>query len=152
MGSKRCSNFSLPLYLWDAKQHPIRTSSVTAMRKPRLPILIGDCKLTPGRPANEFPSCLESRPIWPVELLPVLICCSMRTRPIPIFVLVIAVACPLSARANELKNSTLAAFNRYVQLTEERIAKEEAPDGVFLAVDDLTMEQRRVALQRLKSG
>jgi hypothetical protein len=58
----------------------------------------------------------------------------------------------LSAYANELKNSTLAAFNRYVQLTEERITKEEAPGGVFLSVDDLSMEQRRVALQRLKSG
>jgi hypothetical protein len=64
--------------------------------------------------------------------------------------LTIALAVP--ARANELKKPTLDAFNHYVQLTEARIAKEEAPGGVFLSIDDLTVEQHRVALQRLKGG
>src|SRR3954468_1512338 len=69
-----------------------------------------------------------------------------------VFAILLSVALSVPACANELKDSTLAAFNRYVRLTEERIAKEEAPGGVFLSLDDLTMEQRRVALQRLKSG
>jgi hypothetical protein len=64
----------------------------------------------------------------------------------------IALALFLPARANELKKPTLDAFNHYVQLTEARIAKEEAPGGMFLAIDDLTMEQRKTALQQLKSG
>jgi hypothetical protein len=64
--------------------------------------------------------------------------------------LTIALAVP--ARANELKKPTLDAFNHYVELTEARIAKEEAPGGVFLSIDDLTMEQRKNALQQLKAG
>ena len=63
-----------------------------------------------------------------------------------------AMALFLPAHANELKKPTLDAFNRYVQLTEARIASEEAAGGVFLSVDDLTMEQRRNAIQRLKGG
>jgi hypothetical protein len=58
----------------------------------------------------------------------------------------------LPAQASELKKPTIDGFNHYVRLTEERIAKEEAPGGVFLSVDDLTMDQRKDALQRLKSG
>lgn len=77
----------------------------------------------------------------------------MRSRAHQIAVTVLfLVALSLPARANELKKPTLDAFNHYVELTEARIAKEEAPGGIFLAVDDLTMEQRRTALQRLKAG
>src|SRR3954469_15321423 len=69
-----------------------------------------------------------------------------------VFAVLLSVALSAPARANELKKPTLDAFNHYVELTESRIAKEEAPGGVFLSIDDLTMEQRRAALQRLKSG
>jgi len=64
--------------------------------------------------------------------------------------MIVAVCAP--ATANELKKPTIDAFDLYVELTEARIAKEETPGGVFLSIDDLTMEQRRNAIQRLKGG
>jgi hypothetical protein len=77
----------------------------------------------------------------------------MRTRPHQFALAsLLTLALCSTAYANELKKPTVDAFNRYVQLTEARIAREEGSEGMFLSVDDLTMEQRSIAIQRLKTG
>jgi hypothetical protein len=54
--------------------------------------------------------------------------------------------------AAELTSSTVAAFDRYVQLTEARIQTEVAGDHAFLWVDRLNEEKRSDALGRLRRG
>ncbi len=56
------------------------------------------------------------------------------------------------ARAADLQPATLAAFTRYVQLTEARIAADEADPARFLWIDTLTGDHRRDALATLGRG
>lgn len=52
----------------------------------------------------------------------------------------------------DLNDETLAAFNRYVQATESRIAKEIARPGAFLYLDGLPEPARERALEALQRG
>lgn len=54
--------------------------------------------------------------------------------------------------AAELKPETVAAFDRYVQQTEARMAAETLPDGAFLYPDSLAGSQKNDAYQRLRRG
>lgn len=54
--------------------------------------------------------------------------------------------------APELKPATLAAFDRYVQLTEARMAGETAGASPFLWIDRQPDQDRRPLLQRLARG
>jgi hypothetical protein len=44
------------------------------------------------------------------------------------------------------------AFDRYIQLTEERVTHDLAPGGAFLNVDALTAAEREAAYARLRAG
>lgn len=59
---------------------------------------------------------------------------------------------PLTARAFELKPATLGAFDRYVQLTEARMAGETGGASPFLWIDRQPEKDRGVLLQRLNRG
>ncbi len=54
------------------------------------------------------------------------------------------------ASAAELKASTIAAFDHYVQLTEQRMAAE--PPQAFLRIDSLPADQRAAGNVRLRAG
>lgn len=56
------------------------------------------------------------------------------------------------AKAATLKPETRAAFERYVQLTDERNQRELKGSGAFLWIDALPAEQRAKAYARLASG
>jgi hypothetical protein len=58
----------------------------------------------------------------------------------------------LAAPAEELKPATREAFDRYVQLSEQIIAKEESPGGAFLLVDGLPEKDRSAAMVQLQKG
>lgn len=53
--------------------------------------------------------------------------------------------------AEQLKPETVAAFNHYVELSEQRMAG-EIRSGPFLQIDGLPTKDRDVALARLKNG
>lgn len=53
--------------------------------------------------------------------------------------------------AEKLKPETVAAFDQYVQFTEERMSK-ELSGGSFFRVDGLAPQDRAAALERLKKG
>jgi len=53
--------------------------------------------------------------------------------------------------AEQLRPETAAAFDHYVELSEQRISQ-ELNSGPFLRVDALPQSQREVAYERLKSG
>lgn len=56
------------------------------------------------------------------------------------------------ARAAQLKQVTIQAFNHYVALSEDRIASEiREPDG-FLWIDRLSAERRQPLLEKLRQG
>jgi len=55
------------------------------------------------------------------------------------------------SRAVELKPETNATFNRYVQLTEQRM-QNDLQSGPFLWVDGLPMQQQKAASEGLKRG
>jgi hypothetical protein len=57
---------------------------------------------------------------------------------------------PLSAA--QLDPRTIAAFDRYVRLTAERMAEELRVGKVFLRLDSLPADERRARLERLKRG
>lgn len=57
-----------------------------------------------------------------------------------------------TASAEDLKLATREAFERYVQLSEQVIAKEEAPGGTFLLVDGLPENDRSAAMAKLRAG
>ncbi len=57
-----------------------------------------------------------------------------------------------SAAAVELKPQTVRAFDRYVQLTEERMRTEVDGEAPFLWLDRLGASERDEALARLRSG
>jgi hypothetical protein len=56
-----------------------------------------------------------------------------------------------AATAKQMKPETVAAFNEYVRLTEQRIAREEN-SGPFLWVDSAPPEQRDSVYARLRRG
>src|SRR5450755_2297581 len=56
-----------------------------------------------------------------------------------------------SGRAVDLKPETNTAFNRYVQLTEQRM-QNDLQSGSFLWVDGLPKQQREEVSERLKRG
>ncbi len=70
------------------------------------------------------------------------------SRLIPALMLLLAAA----AQATELKQPTIDAFNRYVQLTEQRLAAELGHGAAFLRVDGLPAAQRQSAYDRLHNG
>ena len=59
---------------------------------------------------------------------------------------------PSPTGASELKQHTAQAFDRYVQLTEDRIQSEVADPGNFLHVDSLPEKERDAILERAHSG
>jgi hypothetical protein len=61
-------------------------------------------------------------------------------------------ALPFTARAFELKPATLGAFDRYVQLTEARMAGETGGASPFLWIDRQSDNDRGRLLQRLNRG
>jgi hypothetical protein len=56
------------------------------------------------------------------------------------------------AQAAELKQKTIAAFDRYVAATEARFANELRPGGSFLYIDGLGPDQRRASYDQLRQG
>jgi hypothetical protein len=81
---------------------------------------------------------------------------SRRVRPgrllavgLPVFCRVVLLSTGVSAA--ELKPETLAAFDRYVQTTEERLDR-ELRDGPFLRIEGLTEQRRTAMTNRLKRG
>jgi hypothetical protein len=66
--------------------------------------------------------------------------------------LLVALVCELpgSAIAAELKPATVAAFDHYVQLSEQRMATEMP--GTFLPMDGLSADQRDAGYARLRAG
>lgn len=62
--------------------------------------------------------------------------------------------CGLSANASaaELKEKTVAAFDRYVSATEARFSNELKPEGAFLYVDAQSPQEKQNSYQRLKNG
>ncbi len=63
-----------------------------------------------------------------------------------------ALAVSAAAAAAELKPQTVRAFDRYVQLTEERMRAEIDGEAPFLWIDRLADADRDEALARLRSG
>lgn len=66
--------------------------------------------------------------------------------------LAILLVCAIAAQAAELTRPTLHAFNRYVQLTEQRINTELNPTGPYLYLDRLSPDQKASALNRVRGG
>ena len=58
----------------------------------------------------------------------------------------------LRASAAELKQKTVAAFDKYVSATEARINTELHPGGTFLYVDALPADTMKSAYEQLKKG
>lgn len=59
---------------------------------------------------------------------------------------------PSISYAVELKPKTREAFDLYVRLTEDRIKSESGAGKPFLSIDELTAEQRKSVLERLRKG
>jgi len=74
-------------------------------------------------------------------------------RPQAALALVIAAAISSSpAAAAQLKPETIAAFDRYVQASESKMAAEDYGGGQFLYLDGLPSDRRAAALERLQRG
>ena len=58
---------------------------------------------------------------------------------------------PTVARASELKPETVVAFDRYIHVTENRMARDLQRDR-FLAIDRLPDERRQKAYERIQKG
>ncbi len=54
--------------------------------------------------------------------------------------------------AAELKQPTIDAFNRYVQLTEQRLDADRHPGAPFLRIDQLPVSERESAYHNLRNG
>jgi hypothetical protein len=67
-----------------------------------------------------------------------------------VWALTLAVATP--AGSAELKPATIAAFEKYARLTEQRMDAELAPNGRFLWIEGLSGQARTDAIARLKRG
>lgn len=61
-------------------------------------------------------------------------------------------AVPLAAGAADLQPATVAAFERYVRLTESRMDGDMIGKGPFLRVDALSEPERRQVYERLRNG
>jgi hypothetical protein len=59
---------------------------------------------------------------------------------------------PTLAAATDLRPEAAHGFDRYIRLTEKRMAAEVAPGGVFLWVDSLPVSSRSETIARLKRG
>jgi hypothetical protein len=57
-----------------------------------------------------------------------------------------------SAPADSPHAAAYQAFDRYIQLTEQRVSRELSPAGAFLNVDTLQTDERNVAYAKLRSG
>ncbi len=57
-----------------------------------------------------------------------------------------------AVQAEAPHSAAFRAFDRYVQLTEERVSKDLAPGGAFLRVDALNPGERQTAYQKLRGG
>jgi hypothetical protein len=68
------------------------------------------------------------------------------------FLLLSLITLPVVARPGELSPETLAAFNRYVTLTEQRMTRQLNDPHVFLYVNALPAGERRQALESLRRG
>ncbi len=68
-----------------------------------------------------------------------------------VILLSLALAAPAS-HAAELRAATIAAFERYARLTEERILREAAQTGPFLWMDTLPEAQRQAVLAQVREG
>jgi hypothetical protein len=66
--------------------------------------------------------------------------------------LLILMAAPRLARSGDLKPDTLAGFDRYVTLTEQRVAKQVTDPKVFLYVNTLGAAERGRAFESLRRG
>lgn len=62
------------------------------------------------------------------------------------------IAAPDLARSGDLKPETLAGFDRYVGLTEQRVAKQVTDPKVFLYVNTLDAAGRSRAFESLRQG
>ena len=75
----------------------------------------------------------------------------MRNRMVVILWLVCGVACVPRLTAEQLRSETTAAFDRYVELSEQRMSQELGA-GLFLRIESLPEAQRETAERRLKTG
>jgi hypothetical protein len=66
--------------------------------------------------------------------------------------ILVSLALGPAAEAADLKPATLAAFDRYVKATEQRIAGETSGHGPFIFVDGMAERDRREALDQLRRG
>ncbi len=66
--------------------------------------------------------------------------------------LLFVVGCAVQCLAAELKSGTVAAFDKYVETAEARMAGEVRPGGPFLYIDSLSRQQRALAYQQLARG
>jgi hypothetical protein len=66
--------------------------------------------------------------------------------------MICVIARPSLAAATDLRPEAVQGFDRYIRLTEKRLAGEVAPGGVFLWVDSLPEPKRSETLARLKRG
>lgn len=64
---------------------------------------------------------------------------------------ILSTACAQFVPAEQLKPQTVAAFDQYVRLSEERMSN-ELSSGPFLRIDGLALQQRNADLARLKNG
>ena len=79
--------------------------------------------------------------------------CLRCTHPLSTLLLVsLALALPQLSGAAELNQNTLAAFARYVQLSETAMQTSLSPQAAFLEVDRLSPDERRSALQKLRQN
>jgi len=59
---------------------------------------------------------------------------------------------PPALAAAQLTPAATRGFDRYVQLTEQRMSAEEVPGAAFLRIDALSESQRQVVLAQLEKG
>ena len=69
-----------------------------------------------------------------------------------VLMMVALMAAPAAAAGPPLKQQTVAAFDRYVALTEKRIAAEVASTDRFVFVDTLTPQHRHTQERALREG
>ena len=69
-----------------------------------------------------------------------------------VLVLAISMPAPTAAAETDLKPEAAQGYDRYVQLTEQRIKAELTPGGTFLQVDGLPEPLRTEAYARLQRG
>jgi hypothetical protein len=67
-------------------------------------------------------------------------------------VIVVAICCGATLTAAELQPRTIAAFDRYVRLTKERMAEEVKGGAGFLRIDGRPESTRRQQLERMRAG